>query len=363
MSSGHLDRCDRYRTDFGGFAHRPAIYTDGVIALVVVSSVVGVLQAGAILLLTKKISRPITPLFDWVESWRLVRQATPIFLNMLVIVLYIRLDAFLLSVLSTPRPSCRVLNRVSYRRWRLSQIPGIMMTTSFAFLTSSASNLPIFNRRVTQLWELALTFGALISVPSYPISGIVMSIIGGHSYATGGRTLSLLLLGTSVTVCKPSGGRGAFRTGKQNLLLAFSAVNLCINGGMNLVLIPRYGANGAAISYLDFGDSGSRISIVWLVHLGAITLRVRALLSLVVMAGGVLLIGILAMNLSGALRVVWRLLRADSDWRYCSSEKSSSYQVGVPGRRFASENDWRNIEEMDIGDRCWRKMQQVRSWG
>ena len=276
---------------------------DGVIALVVVSSVVGVLQAGAILLLTKKISRPISPLFNWVESWRLVRQATPIFLNMLVIVLYIRLDAFLLSVLSTP--SQVAVYSIGFRIvLALAEIPSIMMTTSFAFLTSSASDMTIFNRRVTQLWELALTFGVAISCAIVPISGIVMGIIGGHSYATGGRTLSLLLLGTSVQFVSQVGGAALFAQGKQNLLLAFSVANLCINGGINLVLIPRYGANGAAIAYLISATVGAAISMVWLVHLGAITVRVRALLSLIVMASGVLVVGILVMNLSDALRVV-----------------------------------------------------------
>ncbi len=179
-----------------------------------------------------------------------------------------------------------------------------MMTTSFAFLTSSASNLSVFSRRATQLWELALTFGVDDLVRSHTHQWDCdehywrSCILNGWPYAEPAP------LGTAVTFVSQVGGAALFALGKQKMLLAFAAVNLCINGGMNLVLIPRYGANGAAISYLVSSASGAVISIVWLVHLGAMRLRARGILTRRGDVGWRAIDWLLAMNLSSALRVV-----------------------------------------------------------
>ena len=297
-----LDRCDRNGVDLGGIAYRPKCPWGGHRPrrrFIRRWSATGCRDSAPY-----KENQP-----TYHTSLRLgpiVAVGTPsdpIFLNMLVIVLYIRLDAFLLSVLSTPTQVA--VYSIGFRVVSaLAQIPAIMMTTSFAFLTASASDPSAFRRRATQLWELALTLGVAISCAIIPISGIVMLIIGGHAYSTGGRTLSLLLLGTSVSFVSQVGGAALFARGKQKLLLAFSAANLCINGGINLVLIPRYGANGAAVAYLISASVGAAISIVWLLHLRAIRIRPRVVLAILAMAGGVLLVGVLAMNLSNTLRVV-----------------------------------------------------------
>ena len=73
----------------------------GVIALVSVSSLVGVLQGVVTLLLTRRNQQADHSALRLGRFVAAGSSSDPIFLNMLVIVLYIRLDAFLLSVLST----------------------------------------------------------------------------------------------------------------------------------------------------------------------------------------------------------------------------------------------------------------------
>lgn len=100
--------------------------------------------------------------------------------------------------------------------------------------------------RVSTKWALYISLPVLVVILFVP--ELLMKVVFGQAYAEGALPLLILNLGQLVNVATGAVGFLLIMTGRQKRWLLFTALALVGNILLNLLLIPRYGVVGAAIS-------------------------------------------------------------------------------------------------------------------
>lgn len=182
------------------------------------------------------------------EVRSLFAAAVPLGLVLVLNGLYFKLDAFLLAVLASDAELA--LYGVAYKVFEmLLPLSGYVMTVLLPELAPLDPREPRFVRLVEQafnaLWLLALPIAALaICAPE------IMTLIGGSAYVQGATILVLIMASLALATINGVFGYTLVSQGRQAVLLKVSGAVLVANVGLNLVLIPAYGAVGAGIGLL-----------------------------------------------------------------------------------------------------------------
>ena len=218
---------------------------------VVVSLVIGeIAGVGLTLAMTWRTVRPI-PRFD-VGVWRpIVRMSLPLSGNSVMAALLNRIDMVLLQKMS---PTAEIgLTRVAhygsaYRVPNLAErAPALMMSTIFPMMISLAATDPAALRRL--YWKTLIHLSA-IALPMVAIVTIAAPYIVdkwlGPEYAPVVPLMRVLIWASALlyVALPPANLLIALRHQRINFWMMIPATVL--NIGLNLVLIPQYGALGAA---------------------------------------------------------------------------------------------------------------------
>lgn len=196
-----------------------------------------------IVLLRKNLRFPLR--VDRRQIRALIAAAVPLGLILLLNALYFKLDAFLLALLASDAQVA--LYGVAYKIFEmLLPLSGYVMIVLLPELAPLEPGEPRFGRLVEQayngLWLLALPIAALaICAPE------IMTAIGGSAYAQGATVLVLVMTSLALATVNAVFGHTLVSQGRQGVLLKVSATVLAVNVGLNLILIPAYGAVGAGI--------------------------------------------------------------------------------------------------------------------
>jgi O-antigen/teichoic acid export membrane protein len=111
--------------------------------------------------------------------------------------------------------------------------------------SKSGEKLGLFLSKIVRNLLLLATFASLLA-PFF--SEFVLTFLFGESYATSASVLNILAL-TVVPFCAVMiAGRGLVATDSQHIDLIANAVGILICISIGAILIPKYGANGAAIA-------------------------------------------------------------------------------------------------------------------
>lgn len=176
----------------------------------------------------------------------LVAAAVPLGLVMVVNGLYFKLDAFLLSILSTSEDIATYA--IAYRAFEmLAVLPGFVMITLLPVLAQLSADEP----RFAVLVQKAFTAMCLLSGPliAFALLGTeMMTMLGGSQYSQGGFVLSFILLSVAISCLNGVFGNALVSQARQGVLLKVSVLNLALNCVLNLIAIPIWGANGAAVA-------------------------------------------------------------------------------------------------------------------
>lgn len=191
------------------------------------------------------------PVFDLRESWDLVRESLPQTAVLVIGVLYWRIDGVLLSLLDSAQ-QVGVYYLASTLAFTLSVVPTFFNTSTLSTMTGLWSSDPArFARFTSRSIETMLFVGAPIAVVGLVLAGPVIEAIGSDEFASDGApTLALLFIAVGVTFLNGTVSQALFAAHQQAFLVRLNVVNLAINIGLNLVLIPVWGAVGAALALL-----------------------------------------------------------------------------------------------------------------
>jgi O-antigen/teichoic acid export membrane protein len=145
-------------------------------------------------------------------------------------------------------------------------------------------------------WVVLFSWPALILLAEF--SGVFMSVFGAP-YVVGATALTILTAGMLLYTATGTNGIVVLMTGRSSWNLLSTALALALNVGLNLVLIPALGIEGAALSWtltLLFA-SAFTAAILW--HFERISPFSRPLWAAVFATGGMAAAGLVGRILFG----------------------------------------------------------------
>lgn len=181
------------------------------------------------------------------DRWRsLLQIAVPVGLAGVFITIYYRLDAVLLLGIGGEREAgvygaaYRILDPLLF-------LPQSVTAAVFPVMSAIRASDPARLRRLVQR---GADYMAVISLPvlavTVVLSGQIIALLFGAGFERSATVLPILML-AFVSICYGSlAGVLAPVVGLQWRLTAYSAVGAAANVGLNLLLIPEYGAIGSA---------------------------------------------------------------------------------------------------------------------
>jgi len=160
--------------------------------------------------------------------------------------LYFRLDLFLLSILATQTDVA--LYGIAYKVIEvLTLVPGYLMVTLLpAMAVAEASS-----DRLDRLVQGAFSAMQFIAVPLIALSFYstqILRFIAGDEYAAAHTALQLLMIGMALSFLQQVFGYTLVSQNRQGRALIALLAVLVVNLALNLVLIPLYKINGAAVA-------------------------------------------------------------------------------------------------------------------
>ncbi|OBB22194.1 polysaccharide biosynthesis protein [Mycolicibacterium peregrinum] len=191
------------------------------------------------------------PVFSFSESWHLLRESLPQTGVLIIAVLYWRADGVILSLRSTP-DQVGVYGLAYTLAFTLSVLSTFFQSSTLSVATYSyAVDRTGFARFVTRTVESMLFLGAPIAVVGVVVAQPVIELVGSSEFgAHGGATLSLLLVAVALTFLNAAISQALFAAHDQVFLFRLNLANLLGNIVLNIILTPRYGAEGAGAALI-----------------------------------------------------------------------------------------------------------------
>lgn len=192
----------------------------------------------------------VRPRVDWAAWKSLLREAAPIALGGMLATLYFRVDAVLLSRLDTF--SAVGVYGVAYKFVDLLHyLPVALLAPVLTILVRAWPDDPVtFGHTVHRALTILVLVGVIVAVEFALFARPLIGLLYGERYAAGARATSLVV----VAECLGALGRLAFTAlvamGRHRLYPAVALGGLVVNVVLNLVLIPAWSYEGAAVATL-----------------------------------------------------------------------------------------------------------------
>jgi O-antigen/teichoic acid export membrane protein len=222
----------------------------GVVGVTGAQALAAAITIGAVALLARR-AMP-APRFDGaIARWpALVRGGAPFALTAVVVTVYFRLDTVMLSLMSGERSTgiYGACANLLFASLILSQslVGAVFPVVAAAGTLSDERARTVLRRALSLSLAASLPLGLGASV----FAGPALEMLYGHGYREGALALTLLAWTAPVLFVTNLCGHALAATGRQREVLVLSTVNAVLNVGLNLALIPRLGAAGAALATL-----------------------------------------------------------------------------------------------------------------
>ncbi|MCA4997400.1 flippase [Tsukamurella tyrosinosolvens] len=191
----------------------------------------------------------IRPIFSVRESWELVRESLPQTGVLVIAALYWRSDGVLLSVLST-KEETGAYNLAYTVAFNATVISSVFLWSTLSTMTNLfATDRERFARFTERSIQAMLFVSMPLAVVGVLLAPELVRLLGSEDFvAAGGGTLGLLFVAVAIRLVTGTLSQGLFAAHDQVFLLRLNIVSLVLNIGLNVALIPQFGAKGAAAS-------------------------------------------------------------------------------------------------------------------
>ncbi len=188
--------------------------------------------------------------FEWTLAKQMVREATPLMLSSIAIVVYMKSDQIILGQLLDSKAvgvySAAV--RIS-ELWYF--VPIIITSSVFPnILQAKKANLKLYYSKLQGLFTLLVLISLLVALPMTFISSPLINLLYGEDYLLAGDVLSIHIWAGVFVALGQSSYYWYLAENKGNLALQRTLLGAIVNVILNLILIPRLGVIGAAYSSL-----------------------------------------------------------------------------------------------------------------
>lgn len=219
--------------------------------------------------------------FDWPLARRLFKEGWPLILSGMAIMLYMRIDVIMLKMMAGDVATG--IYSAAYRVSEICYFVPIAITTSVSplIIALRKSNEELYTRRLRQLFTSLALLSIVFSLITSLTSKWVVTLLFGAHFSTAAPVLAIhiwasvfVFLGVALNPWDVSENAVAYSVPRT---FAGAITNIAIN----LILIPRVGAVGAAIATLiSYAVSGVIVNAFFAKTRPVFLMQMRALLLL-----------------------------------------------------------------------------------
>lgn len=186
--------------------------------------------------------------FDWGRAKPLMRSAVGVGFAATIGLLVYRGDAILLSLLKTPRDVG--IYTVAYRFVdQAFLLPGMFIASIFPIMTRTLhTDKAAAQRVINRVFEFLVLSGMAITLFVYTLAPFLVRLVAGDDFHAAVHPLRILSLAITLLFAAPVFYNVLLARDRQRDLIAIGIVLLIWDVSTNLILIPRYGYNGAAVA-------------------------------------------------------------------------------------------------------------------
>ncbi len=127
-------------------------------------------------------------------------------------------------------------------------IPGFIAMATFPLLSKYESDNAKMSGMFEKIMATVFALGIPLALGGFLLSTSFMSLVFGSDYAAGGTTLSILMLSLLASFPNIILSNVIMSKNLQRTFIAATSIGVAVNIILNILLIPRYGAVGAAVS-------------------------------------------------------------------------------------------------------------------
>jgi O-antigen/teichoic acid export membrane protein len=179
---------------------------------------------------------------------KIMREALPIAVSTVFVMIYFRIDTVMLSFLKTDTDVG--LYSAAYRLTEaLTFIPSVLMISIYPVMSKYFHEKnEAFNYIYTMSFKLLFASGLLLAtVITFLSEDIILEIYGSEYYGSI-TALQVLIWATSIMFVNQLVSSTYIASGNQNVMAKISVFAALFNIGLNLTLIPLYSYTGASIA-------------------------------------------------------------------------------------------------------------------
>ena len=185
-----------------------------------------------------------------VVDWRLLKNMLSLgsiyALALLVLNLNYKLDIVLLDRLATPH-ELGIYSKGAHLMEYLWQVPALFSVIVFA-RSAAAKDNDRFSQKVCQLLRFSLVAVALLAVGLAVVAPLVVRGLFGDDFGASATVLRIMLPGVVLLTSLKVVNMDLAGRGKPWVSIYAMGPALIVNFALNILLIPSYGANGAAVA-------------------------------------------------------------------------------------------------------------------
>lgn len=281
--------------------------------------------------------------FDWELARPLIRAAVGVGFAATVGLLVYRGDAILLSLLKTPRDVG--IYTVAYRFVdQAFLLPGMFVATVFPIMTRALhSDRHEAERVVNRIFEFLVLTGVATTILVYTLAPFLVNLVAGSGFRAAEHPLRILALALPFLFASPVFYNVLLARNWQRDLIAIGVALLVWDVSTNLVLIPRFGYNGAAVATVATQTAGLllfflaarrrerfRIHPGFLVRVAAATAVAAAVVAVTRSLSQWVSFGAAEISFCGAVLVLGAVRRSDVKRLISSARESSLAMQGRP---------------------------------
>ena len=204
-------------------------------------------ELGVCLLIARRAVR-IRLVLDLRSWWEWVREAVPLSLGAALAVIYFRIDMVMLSKLDSLESVG--LYSIGYKFSDLAGfLPYVLLAPTLTLLIRAWPDDPAAFRRVFRHSLVLLTIVAVgVTVVFVAVARPAIVLFYGPRYAEVEWAARWLMIAQAVSFSSRMAFVTLLSVGRRRIFPVASLLGLTVNVGLNLVLIPRYSYNGAAVA-------------------------------------------------------------------------------------------------------------------
>ena len=198
------------------------------------------------------------------RAMELVRTSWPLILSGLAITVYMRIDQIMLGEMIDDAEvgiySAAV--RIS-ELWYFIPV-AIVSSVAPAITSAKKTDEQQYQRRVQQLLYTMALLGYVVALPVSLIAGPLVQLLYGAEYARAGAALAIHIWAGVFVNLGGAHGLWLINEGRTGYFSVSTALGAVVNVALNLILIPQFGATGAAIATLvSYGVTVAVINFVY----------------------------------------------------------------------------------------------------